>query len=931
MTKNVQRLIALVSQDKSERRKSEEKLVRKLAENVEAAKKEPGVYCPKAAQLLTDLRKFRGATNSYANAEWKIERELALWRFLVLFDKELYAPQLADASLFFARLHYKSTRYVSSEREYEEAATIYDELFETQPARYVKQLFAATRGLVEVYCRTSQFREAERVARAATAYCDKLDSSTRAKYESESRKTLHRVFKKEAQRTLGDARPNQRRLETEARGLKRQARADLRQGRVFSAEAYYKKASEALREQLLSSRSDSTLAALAKILEALGRLRCDERLDKLDEAEQNLEEATNIWRELAESDPGRNVKTASSLATLAYLHERSNRWNVAESEYLEAIAYIRAAQKDGSNRSASTDKLESTTIFRLAGVYARIGRLELAIIRYQEALEKQLRSYATSPDADRAEAALTRFKLASLYKETRRWDDADREYKEALTLYRRLNAEQPEKYGKALASTLNNLAALHSSRKRPIDAENLNVRPDYDETLEIFGDPEKQTSSEAKSALATALQNSAGLRTREGNFEGAEKEYLRSLALRRELALENPVYEDDVARTLNNLARLYGLRKDDAQKIAKAKSLRIEALAIYRRRSASGRSRRLEIARSLYELGELYQDAKDFGQAIVNYRQAELNLREALASRKSNLDELRLELSRVLRKSGAIFQASRQNDEAIEAYKGALAQFGALQTPLSRKIQAKRAGALDALAELYKQTDSTEEELQTRRDAAEAYERLATEEPEKKRGERAVAFFNLAFALQRSDRSEESGRYYVQALSLQRDLASDSDIESRRIVANTLNNLSVVYQQTGQIELAVQNASEALAIYRKLEREQPGKFKSSIAQTLNNLSILRRVQKKFNEAEKAALEALGIRRLELERRPNRKERRARVASALFNLANIYSDENRKEEAKGAYAQASDIYRELAEKSPEYQKAYEKTTELANQI
>jgi len=933
MTKNVQRPDDVISQDKSERRKSEEKLVRKLAESVEASKKEPSVYCRKAAKLLTELREFRAKNGSYSNAEWKIERELALWRFLVLFDKERYASQLTDASLFFARFHYASDRYASAEREYNEALEIYREESASAPSKFVKSIFYASQGLVKIYCRTNRFREAERAARETLAFCDKLDASERAEYEPEARKRLEKVFEKEAQAALVSSCSVHKRLEVEARGLKRQARAEFRQGRVFAAEGYYKKASETLREQLASSRSDSALVSLAKILEALGRLRCDERLGRLDEAEQNLEEATNIWRELAENDPSKNLDAANALATLAFLRERSRRWNVAESEYLEAIAYIRATQKNEANELKSTDKLETTTIFRLAGVYAHIGRAELAIVRYKEALEKELKLFESEPDAYRASVALTRFKLANLYKETRRWDDAEREYEQARALYRRLNAEQPEKFGKALASTLNNLSALRSSRKRPVDAQRANFRPDYEETLEIFGDPEKQSSSEAKAALATALQNSAGLRRRDGDFSGAESEYLRSLALRRELALENPrAYEDDVARALNNLARLYSSRKNDAQTFAKAEPLHLEALAVYRRRNASGgRSRRLEIARTLYELGELYRESKDFQKATEKYRDAELNLREILTSRRSNSDDLRLELSRVLRKLGKICRETERNDEAIDAFKGALELFNALQAPPSRKILSKRAETLDALAELYKRADLADEELAARRDGADTYERLAKDDEEKKRSERASSFFNLAFALQRRGEFEEAERRYEEALNIQRFLALDGDVERRRAVANTLNNLSIVRQQTGRIDFAVQDASDALATYRELERAQPGKFRSSIAQALNNLSILRRAQKKYNDAEKAALEALGIRRIELERNPNQKERRARVASLLFNLANIYADENRQEEAKDAYAEAADIYRELAEKRADYQKAYEKAARSANRL
>jgi tetratricopeptide (TPR) repeat protein len=105
---------------------------------------------------------------------------------------------------------------------------------------------------------------------------------------------------------------------------------------------------------------------------------------------------------------------------------------------------------------------------------------------------------------------------------------------------------------------------------------------------------------------------------------------------------------------------------------------------------------------------------------------------------------------------------------------------------------------------------------------------------------------------------------------------------------------------------------EAGAVYEGLLRVH--KEPTDRAMTLNNLAILYSDTQRMQEAERAYGEALAIRRKLAEANPD--AYLPDVATTLNNFANLYRDTQRMQEAERAYGEALAIRRKLAEANPD---------------
>ena len=145
-------------------------------------------------------------------------------------------------------------------------------------------------------------------------------------------------------------------------------------------------------------------------------------------------------------------------------------------------------------------------------------------------------------------------------------------HKEAITVYEatRLLSEDLQ----STAMTLNNLAILYSDTQRMRDAEMA-----YDEALAIRRQLAKENPETHLPDVALTLNNLAILYRATQRMRDAEIAYDEALSIRRQLAAGNPeAYLPDVATTLNNLALLYS----DTGRVDEALRLCREAESILR-------------------------------------------------------------------------------------------------------------------------------------------------------------------------------------------------------------------------------------------------------------------------------------------------------------------------------------------------------------
>ncbi|MBN8560827.1 MAG: tetratricopeptide repeat protein [Leptolyngbya sp. UWPOB_LEPTO1] len=180
-----------------------------------------------------------------------------------------------------------------------------------------------------------------------------------------------------------------------------------------------------------------------------------------------------------------------------------------------------------------------------------------------------------------------------LYADAEPWFDA------GLTVARTLLGEQHP----AVATSLNNVAGLYRSQGRYEEAE-----PLYIQALELM----RTLLGEQHPAVATSLNNLALLYKSQGRYEEAEPLYIQALELRRSLLGEQ---HPAVATSLNNLALLY----ESQGRYELAEPLYIQAFQIDQQ--ALGQEHP-DFAIDLSNLAGLYTTLERYAEAEPLYLQA---------------------------------------------------------------------------------------------------------------------------------------------------------------------------------------------------------------------------------------------------------------------------------------------------------------------
>ena len=172
---------------------------------------------------------------------------------------------------------------------------------------------------------------------------------------------------------------------------------------------------------------------------------------------------------------------ANNLNNLAGLHSDTQRLDLAEKEYTEALDIRRRlAEKKTESESflnilwnfleektyESYNGDVANTLNNLAVLHYDTQRLDLAEKEYTEALDIFRYLAKKNPKVYDGDVASTLNNLAVLHYDTQRLDLTEKEHTEALDIYRCLAERNPDAYESDVADTLNYLAILHSSTQR---------------------------------------------------------------------------------------------------------------------------------------------------------------------------------------------------------------------------------------------------------------------------------------------------------------------------------------------------------------------------------------------------------------------------------------------------------------------------------
>lgn len=368
----------------------------------------------------------------------------------------------------------------------------------------------------------------------------------------------------------------------------------------------------------LEGKTDQALKALDE--EKLRDLVTSARGRK-EEAEKEIEEATQAWLlkaqlfttqfqfEEAEKAFWTAIEASpeSFAANFAYARfsQDLNRYQQAQKTYERCLELARRSEKDADT---------ALTLNNLGNLDAKRNRMDLARKEYDEALKIRRALAQKNPETYLPAVANTLNNLGNIDTRGYRMEDARMEFEEALKIYRELPQKNPETYLPALAGTLNNLGNLDSEQKRMEEA-----RKEYEEALKIRRELAQKNPETYLPLVAGTLHNLGSLDSEQNRLDEASKEYEEALKILRQLAQKNPEANlPDVAGTLNNLGSLDYNR----ERMREARNEYEEALKIRRELAEKSPETYLpDVAITLYNLGILDSQENRMDEARKDYEE----------------------------------------------------------------------------------------------------------------------------------------------------------------------------------------------------------------------------------------------------------------------------------------------------------------------
>ncbi|MBC1241611.1 tetratricopeptide repeat protein [Nostoc sp. 2RC] len=360
-------------------------------------------------------------------------------------------------------------------------------------------------------------------------------------------------------------------------------------------------------------------------------------------------------------------------------------------------------------------------------------------------------------------------------------------------------------------------------------------------------------------AVATSLNNLAGLYRSQGRYSEAEALYIQALAMRKRL-LEDE--HPDVATSLNNLAGLY----DSQGRYSNAEPLYIEALAMRKRLLGDEHP---DVATSLNNLAGLYDSQGRYTEAEALYIQA-------LAMKKRLVGDKHPSVATSLNNLAELYRSQGRYSDAEPLYIQALEIGKRLLGDKHPSV----ATSLNNLAFLYKSQGRYSDAEPLYIEALEIDKRLLGDE----HPDVAIDLNNLAGLYESQGRYSDAKPLYIEALAMRKRLLGDEHPD----VANSLNNLAFLYKSQGRYSDAEPLYIQALAMTKRLLGDEH----PSVATSLNNLAALYRSQGRYSEAE-----ALYIQPLEMRKRLLGKKIEPLVGEDLLKKLKELENLSKEEKAK----------------------------------
>ena len=341
------------------------------------------------------------------------------------------------------------------------------------------------------------------------------------------------------------------------------------------------------------------------------------------ESERCYQEALEIHRTIAKTNPNNEVEVARTLHNYGNLCLDTKRYKESEAMYKEGMEIYERLAK--ANPQAYEIKLASI-MSNLANLYQQTDRLKESEKLYHKALEMERRLLPTNPKLCEPELALTLSNLGSLHLNySNRYTEAVPPLEEAFEIYKRLAQLEPESYGEKLSISKFNLANVYFKSEKIKES-----LPFWVDILDEFGklandNPNKykryyEDVNDFVKDLAPWLVSEAEDLKNEKKYEESEAYYKNALDMYRWFAKSDPkTYEPEIATTLNDLGVLYY----QTQRYTECETAYKEALEIKRRITKKGQTEKEgSMAATLNNLGYVYLKTQRYQESETYYLEA---------------------------------------------------------------------------------------------------------------------------------------------------------------------------------------------------------------------------------------------------------------------------------------------------------------------
>jgi eukaryotic-like serine/threonine-protein kinase len=339
---------------------------------------------------------------------------------------------------------------------------------------------------------------------------------------------------------------------------------------------------------------------------------------------------------------------------------------------------------------------------------------------------------------------------------------------------------------------------------------------------------------------------------------------------------------------------------------------------------------------ALDAVGQYHNEvSRDFllGQAEFNKLRANLlsaprefyrKLTESLQQDSQISSDQQVALIDAYLQMGSLADKMNESSDAMQAYKNALANCEKLlqSNENSDDMLRTKGRILSWIAAVHREIGEYEQSKEHYNQALEILEQVLTNDPNNRQSRErlSTARSQLGTVLATQNKPDPAIEQIKLALEHDRFVVEKfADNGSKQQLAVTLNLLSNVYADKNDIANSIATAEEGLVIFKELMAEgtEDSQLIHEVSGNLTNLAYMYQQQKRFDEALELYDESENAYRVLVAKAPNIIRFRIALASTLNNMGLLFVDLDDREQAESYYEQSLKIKEQLVVDYPQF--------------